>query len=194
MTIDLAGRTAHLDRLAAELRAAHGVTVAAHAVDLACPGIGVELRDQLAGEGIRISTLINNAGFATYNPFVEEDIARITAEILRRRRHRRGSRRPLPERRAGRGHRPARAGSPLDPGARGVGVREPALDRRGERPADQRRRGDGGAPAGLRSRAASSRAASRAMDAGQRSPASRWATNTVRRGSPSRGISRHAGS
>lgn len=98
MTIDLAGRTAHLDRLAAELRAAHGVTVAAHAVDLACPGIGVELRDQLAGEGIRISTLINNAGFATYNPFVEEDIARITAEILRRRRHRRGSCRPLPER------------------------------------------------------------------------------------------------
>ena len=58
MTIDLAGRTAHLDRLAAELRAAHGVTVAAHAVDLACPGIGVELRDQLAGEGIRISTLM----------------------------------------------------------------------------------------------------------------------------------------
>jgi len=77
----VARRAAQLDRLAAELRDAHGVTVTAHAVDLARPGIGVELRDQLAGEGIRISTLINNAGFATYNRFVEEDVARIIAEI-----------------------------------------------------------------------------------------------------------------
>lgn len=70
-----------LDQQAAELRARHGVTVTPIAMDLARPGVGAELRERLIARSITVSTLINNAGFATYNAFVDEDPARIAAEI-----------------------------------------------------------------------------------------------------------------
>lgn len=70
-----------LEEQAAELRSQHGVTVTPIAMDLARPGVGAELRERLAAHSITVSTLINNAGFATYNAFVDEDPERIAAEI-----------------------------------------------------------------------------------------------------------------
>lgn len=77
----VARRQEALERLAARLRTEHGVRVDTIAMDLARPGVGHELHAALDGRGIEISTLINNAGFATYSAFTDEDAARIAAEI-----------------------------------------------------------------------------------------------------------------
>lgn len=77
----VARRAALLEEHAATLRQKFGVTVTTIATDLARPGIGRDLRADLGERGITISTLINNAGFATYGPFLDEDAERIAAEI-----------------------------------------------------------------------------------------------------------------
>jgi uncharacterized protein len=77
----LARRGELLDAQAEILRKEFGVNVTPIATDLARPGIGAELRKELAARGVVVSTLINNAGFATYGGFVDEDAARIAAEI-----------------------------------------------------------------------------------------------------------------
>jgi short-subunit dehydrogenase len=77
----VARRTDRLEDLARKLRAAHGVSVTTLSKDLSRPGAGAEIRDELAGRGVRIDTLINNAGFATSGPLVQEDPAVIASEI-----------------------------------------------------------------------------------------------------------------
>ena len=77
----VARRAALLEQHAATLRQKFGVTVTTIATDLARPGIGRDLRADLRERGITISTLINNAGFATYGRFAQEDAERIAAEI-----------------------------------------------------------------------------------------------------------------
>ncbi len=77
----VARRIDRLEDLAKELRTAHGIAVTTLSKDLIHPGAGAELRDELAGRGISIDTLINNAGFATSGPLVEEDPAVISSEI-----------------------------------------------------------------------------------------------------------------
>jgi short-subunit dehydrogenase len=77
----VARRTARLEDLARKLRVAHGISVTTLSRDLSRPRAGAEIRDELASRGIRIDTLINNAGFATSGPLVEEDPAVIASEI-----------------------------------------------------------------------------------------------------------------
>jgi NAD(P)-dependent dehydrogenase (short-subunit alcohol dehydrogenase family) len=59
------------DRLA-ELSA---VTVTTIAMDLAVPDAGERLSAAVAERGVQVTSLINNAGFATNRPFHEEDPA-----------------------------------------------------------------------------------------------------------------------
>lgn len=77
----VARRVDRLEELASELRSNKGVTVTVLPKDLGRAGVGRELFEELAGRGITVDTLINNAGFATHNPLVEEDPETIAAEI-----------------------------------------------------------------------------------------------------------------
>lgn len=77
----VARRESLLEEEAVTLREAHGVTVTTIASDLARPTAATELHAELTARGLAIHTLINNAGFGTYGPFVDEDPARIAAEI-----------------------------------------------------------------------------------------------------------------
>jgi len=77
----VARRTDRLEDLARKLRDAHGISATTLSKDLSRPGAGAEVREELAGRGIRIDTLINNAGFATSGPLVKEDPAVIASEI-----------------------------------------------------------------------------------------------------------------
>ena len=77
----VARRLDRLESLASELTAAHGITATAIAADLAAPSAAANLHANLGERGIRISTLINNAGFATRSRFENEDAERIHEEI-----------------------------------------------------------------------------------------------------------------
>jgi short-subunit dehydrogenase len=77
----VARRTDRLEDLARKLRDPDGISVTTLSKDLSRAGAGAELREELAGRGIRIDTLINNAGFATSGPLVKEDPAVIASEI-----------------------------------------------------------------------------------------------------------------
>lgn len=65
-----------MERLALELQARHGVRVEVVGIDLARPGVGVELRERLAASGIAIDVLINNAGYGVYGKFLAQPLAR----------------------------------------------------------------------------------------------------------------------
>jgi short-subunit dehydrogenase len=77
----VARRADRLEALAADLRTRHGV--AAHAVpfDLSVPGVGGDLRDAMATRGLRVTGLVNNAGFASFGAFVDGDPAHLAREI-----------------------------------------------------------------------------------------------------------------
>ncbi|MGI5505728.1 SDR family NAD(P)-dependent oxidoreductase [Lentzea sp. CA-135723] len=75
----VARRKDRLEELAAELRAKHGVTAHVVAADLAQPGVGARLADETAGFGV--TSLINNAGFANFGAFHEEDPERLRQEV-----------------------------------------------------------------------------------------------------------------
>jgi short-subunit dehydrogenase len=77
----VARRKERLEELAAQLRSAHGVTVHVLAADLGQPGIGARLAEEISRLGTRITSVVNNAGFATYGPFHEEDLDRLQQEI-----------------------------------------------------------------------------------------------------------------
>lgn len=77
----VARRAERLDALAAELRREHGTTVETIPADLSLPTAGADLHAAVTGRGIRVTSLINNAGFGTFGRFVDEDLARLTQEI-----------------------------------------------------------------------------------------------------------------
>lgn len=77
----VARRAERLEQLADELRGAHGVTVTVLAADLAVTGAAARLRDELATRGIRIGSLVNNAGFGTHGDFSSADLGRLDSEI-----------------------------------------------------------------------------------------------------------------
>ncbi|MFK0004729.1 SDR family NAD(P)-dependent oxidoreductase [Paenarthrobacter sp. NPDC090522] len=77
----VARRADRLEDLARDLRAKHGVTITVLPLDLGRPGAGRVLKDELSGRGIAVDTLVNNAGFGTRGPFVEEDADVIASEI-----------------------------------------------------------------------------------------------------------------
>jgi len=77
----VARRIDRLDRLAAELRAAHGITVLPLQSDLTAPDAASALGAELESRSIRVSSLVNNAGFATRNRFENEIPARIDQEV-----------------------------------------------------------------------------------------------------------------
>lgn len=70
-----------LQQLAVELTQRHGVEAIAMPLDLTDPSAPEELFTRLTAANLVIDTLINNAGFATYGPFVEADIRRELQEI-----------------------------------------------------------------------------------------------------------------
>ncbi|WP_285639110.1 SDR family oxidoreductase [Lentzea sp. NBRC 102530] len=75
----VARRKDRLEELAAELRAKHGVTVHVVAADLAQPGIGARLAGEVAEFGV--TSLINNAGFANFGAFHENEPERLRQEV-----------------------------------------------------------------------------------------------------------------
>jgi short-subunit dehydrogenase len=77
----VARRRDRLEALAAELGRAHGVTVTAIAQDLGSPTAGIDLSSAVAAAGLRVTGVINNAGFGTFGDFVGEDPERLAREI-----------------------------------------------------------------------------------------------------------------
>ena len=77
----VARRRDRLEALAAELADLHRVEAYAIALDLTTPGVGAVLDDELTRRGIEVTSVVNNAGFATHGPFHEEPLDRLTAEI-----------------------------------------------------------------------------------------------------------------
>ena len=76
----VARSTARLEELAGELRK-HGGAVRVLAKDLAKPESPEEVFRELEAAGIAVDVLVNNAGFATYGPFVEIDLGRELEEL-----------------------------------------------------------------------------------------------------------------
>lgn len=70
-----------LEALAARLRAEQGVAVEVLAADLSQPGCGPRLAAELAGRGLQVDLLINNAGFGAAGSFAQQDPARDTEMI-----------------------------------------------------------------------------------------------------------------
>lgn len=77
----VARRTERLETLAAELRGSAGVNVEVISLDLSVAGAAETLRDTLAQRGIRITSLVNNAGFGTHGAFNAADPQRMNDEI-----------------------------------------------------------------------------------------------------------------
>jgi short-subunit dehydrogenase len=65
-----------LDRVAAELKGAHGVDVRVIAKDLFYPGNAMELTDEVHDLGVSVDILVNDAGQGQYGPFVAGDLDR----------------------------------------------------------------------------------------------------------------------
>lgn len=76
----VARRRDRLDALAVELREAHRITATVIPLDLSAPAAGRALAAQVAERGLSVTSLINNAGFATDGPCHDEDAARLTDE------------------------------------------------------------------------------------------------------------------
>lgn len=77
----VARRRDRLDDLADALRHDHGVAVTVVPADLTSPTVASEIKAATDTAGVRVTSLINNAGFGTFGAFVEEDPDRLEAEI-----------------------------------------------------------------------------------------------------------------
>ena len=77
----VARRADRLGALAADLRAAHGVAVTPVARDLAAPDAGRALHTDLAARGLRVTGLVNNAGFGASGLFTEQHPDRLQEMI-----------------------------------------------------------------------------------------------------------------
>lgn len=73
----VARRADRLDGLAAELRRRHGVSATPIALDVSRPDAAAELRRELDVHGIRVHSLVGNAGFGMKGAFAEADPDRI---------------------------------------------------------------------------------------------------------------------
>jgi short-subunit dehydrogenase len=70
-----------LERLAAELRAGHGVSVTVIVQELAEIGAAQAIANHLASRKIEVDILVNNAGTQVYGPFAESSVERQLAMI-----------------------------------------------------------------------------------------------------------------
>ena len=77
----VARRTDKMERLAGELRAAHGTYVQVLTSDLTKPGAGEALQAEVERRGIVVDWLVNNAGFGTHGRFHELPVAREVEEV-----------------------------------------------------------------------------------------------------------------
>ncbi|MEW5868579.1 MAG: SDR family oxidoreductase [Chloroflexota bacterium] len=66
-----------LEKVAQDLRSAHGVRVAVIPTDLGRPGAAIEIVAHLLQQGIEIDVLVNNAGTQVYALFAEADSQRL---------------------------------------------------------------------------------------------------------------------
>ncbi|CAL9384432.1 hypothetical protein SUDANB121_01136 [Nocardiopsis dassonvillei] len=71
----VARRTERLEALAAELHGTHGVPVTPLSADLARPGAGRDLAAEVDRRGIRVTSLVNNAGTGADGAFADQDPA-----------------------------------------------------------------------------------------------------------------------
>lgn len=69
----VARRADRLEDLADELRKAHGIRVEALACDVTDVTARAQLLERVAGLGLQVDVLVNNAGFGTAGPFIELD-------------------------------------------------------------------------------------------------------------------------
>ena len=77
----VARREERLRELASKLEAAHGVRALALACDLADPEARAALPARVAEHGLELDVLVNNAGFGTAGPFIEQDVDREVAQL-----------------------------------------------------------------------------------------------------------------
>lgn len=76
-----ARRADELEKLASTLRERHGHQVTVLPADLSDREARTRLADDIAGRGITIDVLINNAGFGTHGDFAEIDTDRVLREV-----------------------------------------------------------------------------------------------------------------
>lgn len=76
-----ARRKERLERLAVALRQAYGVDVRVEAIDLSEPRAGTHLYERTEGQGLAIDLLVNNAGFGTYDLFLNTSWGRLHDEL-----------------------------------------------------------------------------------------------------------------
>jgi short-subunit dehydrogenase len=72
----VARRADRLETLANHLRQAYPIAAHAVSADLADPAAPQRLYDELAGRGLQVEFLVNNAGFGSNGPFLDLDLAR----------------------------------------------------------------------------------------------------------------------
>jgi uncharacterized protein len=77
----VARRRGRLDRLAGELRTAHGVQVDVRTCDLADAGDRRRLVDELRADERRVAGVCNNAGYGSVGTFSELDLEREVGEV-----------------------------------------------------------------------------------------------------------------
>ncbi|MFB8415906.1 SDR family NAD(P)-dependent oxidoreductase [Streptomyces albidoflavus] len=77
----VARRRERLEELAAELREKHQIQVHVVEMDLAADHPGQALAARVDRLGLHVTSLINNAGFATFGPFHQADPERLRREI-----------------------------------------------------------------------------------------------------------------
>ncbi len=73
----VARRKERLEKLADELRKAHGVSVTVLAADLSVPDAAVKLLDAVKAEGLAVDLLINNAGYGMQGRFLDMEMAEV---------------------------------------------------------------------------------------------------------------------
>lgn len=77
----VARRAERLAELAETIRTQAGVAVAVYADDLAVPRAGRRLAERIEADGLRVDTLVNNAGMGTHGTFATQDPDAVAAEV-----------------------------------------------------------------------------------------------------------------
>ncbi|MEU0119734.1 SDR family oxidoreductase [Streptomyces bobili] len=77
----VARRRERLEELAAELRAHHHIQAHVMEMDLSTDSPGQALAAQTERLGLQVTSVINNAGFATFGPFHQADPERLRREV-----------------------------------------------------------------------------------------------------------------